>query len=302
MRAFRRKSPGPEEGQISHPSKLPLSSTIRRAGVLRGLGIVRDHHDRLAVLAVQHLQQQEDLVTGGAVEVARRLVADQERGSETMARAMATRCSWPPDSSFGLCPRRSASPTSVERDGGAPPPLRRGQVREQQRQLDVPLGGQHGQQVVELEHEADIGGAPGRQLAAPELVDAPPVDLDRARRGAIEPADQVQERGLPGSRRAHERHEVAVRDVEVDAMEHLDRLAASVIGLGEPADLDERAHRPSPEASARPFVIDPGRLKRPGRASRRRRRPARPAATGPLARPRTDRSGSGDRGRRSVRG
>src|SRR4029079_9460086 len=33
-------------------------------------------------------------------------------GSVTMARAMPTRCSWPPDSSFGLCFMRSPRPTS----------------------------------------------------------------------------------------------------------------------------------------------------------------------------------------------
>src|SRR6185437_11488815 len=33
-------------------------------------------------------------------------------GSDTIARAIATRCCWPPDNSLGLCEARSASPTS----------------------------------------------------------------------------------------------------------------------------------------------------------------------------------------------
>ena len=41
--------------------------------------IVRHHDDRLAVLAVERLQQVEDLVAGLAVEVAGRLVAEQQR-------------------------------------------------------------------------------------------------------------------------------------------------------------------------------------------------------------------------------
>ena len=41
--------------------------------------VVRDHHDGLAVLAVELLQQSQDLLRGLAVEVAGRLVADEER-------------------------------------------------------------------------------------------------------------------------------------------------------------------------------------------------------------------------------
>ena len=84
------------------------------AGVLGRLGIVGDHHDGLAVLAVEHLQQRQDLVArwrGRGRRWARRRPAAS--GSETMARAIATRCSWPPDSSLGLCSARSARPTSV---------------------------------------------------------------------------------------------------------------------------------------------------------------------------------------------
>ena len=47
-----------------------------RAG---GVRVVGDHDDGLAVLAVERLQQVEDLVAGLAVEVAGRLVAEQQR-------------------------------------------------------------------------------------------------------------------------------------------------------------------------------------------------------------------------------
>ena len=49
------------------------------AGVFGRLGIVRYHHHRLLVLAVEHLEQGQDLVRRGAVEIPGRLVADQER-------------------------------------------------------------------------------------------------------------------------------------------------------------------------------------------------------------------------------
>jgi hypothetical protein len=82
------------------------------AGVLGGLGIVRDHDDGLAVLAVERLQQARissaDLRSRspvGSSQISR-------VGSDTIARAIATRCCWPPESSFGLCLPRSSSPTS----------------------------------------------------------------------------------------------------------------------------------------------------------------------------------------------
>jgi hypothetical protein len=46
------------------------------AGVFGRFGIVRHHHDRLPVLAIEHLQQGQDLVCRGAVEITGRLVAD----------------------------------------------------------------------------------------------------------------------------------------------------------------------------------------------------------------------------------
>src|SRR5437763_7162323 len=45
---------------------------------LGGLGIVGDDHDRLAVLAVQHLQQAQDLFRGLAIQVPGGLIAHQQ--------------------------------------------------------------------------------------------------------------------------------------------------------------------------------------------------------------------------------
>ena len=56
-----------------------LLEVQRPLGALGGVRIVRDHDDRLAVLAVERLQQVEDLVAGLAIEVAGRLVAEQQR-------------------------------------------------------------------------------------------------------------------------------------------------------------------------------------------------------------------------------
>ena len=48
------------------------------AGVFGRLGIVRHHHDRLLVLAVEQLEEGQNLVRRRPVEISSRLVAHQE--------------------------------------------------------------------------------------------------------------------------------------------------------------------------------------------------------------------------------
>src|SRR2546421_988379 len=55
--------------------QLPLLQVQRAPRELGSLRIVRDHHDCLAVLAIQHLQQSEDLVGRLTVEIAGGLIA-----------------------------------------------------------------------------------------------------------------------------------------------------------------------------------------------------------------------------------
>ena len=109
-------------------------------------------------------------------------------------------------------------PDDLQRDARPLSPLRLRQLRQQQRQLDVLLGRQHRQQVVELEDEPDVLRAPLRQLAAAERADGHAADLDRAAGRRVEAADQIEQRGLAGSRRTHQREEIALRDFEVDAL------------------------------------------------------------------------------------
>jgi hypothetical protein len=74
---------------------------------------VGDQQHRDLAIAVQPLQDLHDLDAGAAVEVAGRLVGQDQLGSLTSARAIATRCCWPPDSWFGVWCARSPRPTAV---------------------------------------------------------------------------------------------------------------------------------------------------------------------------------------------
>jgi hypothetical protein len=51
----------------------------RALGALGRARIVRDHHDRLAVIAIERVQQIENLVARLAIEIAGRLVGEDER-------------------------------------------------------------------------------------------------------------------------------------------------------------------------------------------------------------------------------
>ena len=63
--------------------------------------IVRDHDERLAERPIELLQQVEDLFAGLGVEIAGRLIGeDQSRIGDDCA-AIETRCSWPPLSWWG---------------------------------------------------------------------------------------------------------------------------------------------------------------------------------------------------------
>ena len=127
-----------------------------------------------------------------------------------------------------------------QRDGDALSTLGFRQPRQEQRQLDIAFGGEHGQQVVELKHETDVLRPPARELAAAERADALAADFNRAAARRIEPAHQVEQRRLARPRRAHQREKVASGNNEVDALQHVDALAAPRERFVHVRDADER--------------------------------------------------------------
>jgi hypothetical protein len=114
-------------------------------------------------------------ITSTLVRVSRLPVGSSARriaGSLTRARAMATRCCWPPESSGRFVMHAIAEADLIEhrqslpaRVGNSP-----GAVVEQ-RQLDVLHGRGARQQVEALEDEADLLVADRRELVLPEAVD-----------------------------------------------------------------------------------------------------------------------------------
>ena len=154
--------------------------------------------------------------------------ASRMRGRPTMARAMATRCCWPPESCDGKWWMRALRPT---RSSAASASLRRSRVRHpavEQRNLHVVEHAQVGDQVEGLEDEADLLVADRGERAIAIAGDRRPVDLHRAPGRRVEQPDQVEQRALAAAGRPHDRDELPFADVEVDVGERhrLDAIGA----------------------------------------------------------------------------
>src|SRR2546422_902854 len=115
----------------------------------------------------------------------------------------------------------------------APPPVRRRHARVDQRQLHVVERGGARQQVEGLEDEPDFLVADARQLVVGEVAHFQTVEPVLARGGGVEAADEVHERRLPRSRRAHHGHVLVLADLEAHAAQRAHDLAAHVVVAGE---------------------------------------------------------------------
>ena len=176
-------------------------------------------------------------------------------GSIASARAMATRCCWPPDSWAGYLSAWLPTPTrsSSSRARCLGLALRR------RRTLTGPEGHvlQHGlvrEQVEALEHHPDVGPQAGERLAL--LGQQLAVDADLALLDGFQPVDRAAQRGLARARGADDDHDLAGVDGEVDVLQHV-QVAEPLLHAGE---LHERTrvcgagHTPDPRGPRSPRV------------------------------------------------
>ena len=216
-----------------------LLEVQRPLGARRGVRIVRHHDDGLAVLAVERLQQVEDLVAGLAIEVAGRLVAEQQRrigddrardadalllAARQLARIVVHRARPSPTTDSATCTRlrRSALPTAWSAAAAA----RRSAPR------SAPAAGCTAGRRSRCAARATPTAC--RPTACRSDRRRPSIDPSRRR---VEPAHQVEQRRLARARRAHQRQEVPFGDVEIDALQDvdaLDRRAETPCGDREP--------------------------------------------------------------------
>jgi hypothetical protein len=98
-----------------------------------------------------------------------------------------------------------------------------------------------GQEVVELEDEADRPVPERRQLGAGEPGQLVVAEADGAARWQVEGADAVEQRALAGAGGPDDGHHLALADGDVDPPEHVQRAPHVHEALLQRAHLDERA-------------------------------------------------------------
>ena len=108
------------------------------------------------------------------------------------------------------------------------------------RELDVRERRGARDEVEALEHEPDLAVAHDRQRVPVERRDVDAVEQVAAGRADVETADDVHQRALAASRRAHDRDVLAGGDVEADAAERVHRGVALAVDLREVAERDDR--------------------------------------------------------------
>src|SRR5580765_3404785 len=202
--------------------------------------VVRHHDDRLAELVVELLEERQHFGSRLAVEVAGRLVGDDplrigdERARDRHALLLAT------GELGGEVLRAVGETDQAQRSGHVLASLAAGERSQGERELHVLERGQHRHQVVELEYEADRGGAPVGEVGLRQPGDVDAVDEDRARIGFVDAGEQVEKRRLARARRPHQAEEVAALHVERKIVQHRHDLSAAPVRLGDAAHLDER--------------------------------------------------------------
>src|SRR5262245_57206563 len=85
--------------------------------------------------------------------------------------------------------------------------LRAAQPSQEQRKLDIALGGKHWQQVIKLKDKPYVAGTPGCAFGVGQFIDTFPVNADRALGRMIQTPNQIEKSAFARTGRTHERKE-----------------------------------------------------------------------------------------------
>ena len=168
--------------------------------------------------------------------------ANTRSGAVARARAIATRCCWPPESWCGRWLSRAERPSVCDEpvDAGA---LERGGTPavEIEGQEDVRHRVERRHEVERLEDEADASPAKHREVEVAEARDLGVADPRPSAGGGVEARHDVHERRLARARRAHDRGELAAADADPHAVERPHLALSGAVGLGQLLDTGGKA-------------------------------------------------------------
>ena len=153
-------------------------------------------------------------------------------GSRTIARPIATRCRWPPESAAGRRSSSSSSPSSFATSADAAVDLGLRRLADLEPVAEVLAHGHVRVERVVLEDHRDVA------VARRELGHVALADEDRPLGDVLEAGDHPHQRRLAAAGRPDEHHELAARDLERDVV---GGLHVAGVDLGHVVD-DDPAH------------------------------------------------------------
>jgi hypothetical protein len=188
---------------MHHPGssfdQLSLVEVQDALGTLGGTRVVRDEQNGFVQIAIEGIEQVEDFLGRARIEITGWLVRDDQRGIGDDRPCDADTLLLTAGQLAGTVLEPIRQSNQVEGVEHLLLALRARQRQQQERQLDVLVRGEDRQQMIELENEADVPGAPARELALRHSRDEIVADPDFARGRLIESGNQIQQRRLAGA-------------------------------------------------------------------------------------------------------
>ena len=166
--------------------------------------------------------------------------ASRISGRLTSARAIATRCCWPPESCVGRLCSRPVSPTEASARMRQAVRIRRIFVFVKQREFHIFQRVHAGKQVEVLKNEADLLVADFSELVAIEAFHGNASEQIASRGRPVQAAQKIHERGFARTGLSHDRYERAALDGDSDALEGIHGDVSELIRLREVSDVNER--------------------------------------------------------------
>src|SRR3954470_15266490 len=205
-------------------------------GVGRGPRVVGDHDDGLPGLPDAGAQQAQHLSAGRGVQVAGRLVGEDDVGAGEERPGDGDALLLPAGELVRAVPQPVAEAQPAD-DGVHPVPVGPlpGQLHRQQ---DVVLRVEHRQQVEGLEDEADPLAAQRGQLLVAQGGQLGVAQPDLPGAGGVQAGEAVHQRRLARARRAHDRGEPAAGEGDVDPGERVHRGLPAAVGLAQAEGAD----------------------------------------------------------------
>lgn len=229
-RACRPRSPQRSDGVVGDDAS--VAEVEHAVGVAGGDRVVRDHRDRLPVLAARGGEQTQHLTAGLRVEVAGGLIGEHEVGCRgegagdgdtlllTAGQLVRT---------VGE-PRAQAERLDEPVDARALDRTRTATV-ELEREHDVAEGVERRDEVEGLEDEADPATPQDGEVDVAQAGDLGVADPRASLGRAVESRHDVHQGRLAGTRRPHDGGELPAADAHADVVQCVDGALAGAVGL-----------------------------------------------------------------------